>query len=135
MFEQSADSPKSKLAQPRVLITCEERFFALPQRKMNVHAAAVVFKDGFRHEGNGLFVPLSDVLCDVLVPQHLVAHLNERREAHIDLRLTGRCHFMVVSFDSDAHFHHLAHHLRAQVVIGIRRAYREVPAFVARFVA
>ena len=48
------------------------------------------------------FAPLSGgVLDHVLVQQHLVGHLGERRVSHVDLGLPGGAHFVMVHFDLD----------------------------------
>ncbi len=42
---------------------------------------------------------LGDVLADVLVPHHLVAHPEEVAEPHVNLALPGGGHFVVVRLD------------------------------------
>ena len=107
---------------------------ALPQGDVRVHAAAVVLEDRLGHERDGLAVTLRDVLADVLVPHELIGHLQQRGVVHVDLALPGGGHLVMVRFDDDADLAHLVDHLPAEIVVGVGRADRKVPALEAGFV-
>ncbi len=74
-------------------------------------------------------------LHDVLVDHQLVGHLEERREAHVDLGLPRRRHLVVVRLDDDPEILHLQDHLAADVLLGVGRRDREVAFLEARLVA
>ena len=67
MFQNSADEKKRDLTQACVTIPSEKRFFRFPKRNVSVHPAAIVAKDWFWHERDGLVVLPRDVANDVLV--------------------------------------------------------------------
>ena len=89
------------LAEPGVLVSGEKGIAALPEADMGVHAGPVVGEKGLGHEGDGLVVSFGHVLDDVLEPHELVAHLDQGLELHVDFRLTGRSHLVMLAF----HFH------------------------------
>ena len=66
MLQQPAGGVQAHLAQAGVAVAREERLAALPERRVRVHAAAVVLEDRLRHERHRLAVALRDVLADVL---------------------------------------------------------------------
>ena len=125
MLEQAAGGVEAHLAEPGVAVAGEQRLAALPQRRVRVHAAAVVFEDRLRHERHRLAVALRDVLADVLVPHELIGHLEQRLELHVDFALAGRRDLVVVRLDDDPDLAHLVDHLAAQVVVRVGRADRE----------
>ena len=76
--------------QARVAVAGEEVLAALPEREVHVHAAAVVAEQRLGHEGRpSCRACLADVLDDVLVLQHVVGHLHQRRRSACRSR-TGR---------------------------------------------
>src|SRR3972149_4807892 len=87
MLQDPADCMKGHFRETRIAVPCKQVLIALPEGNMNVHAAPVVSEKRLRHEGHGLSVLLGRILDDVLVLQHIVGHLNQRTESHIDLRL------------------------------------------------
>ncbi len=68
----------------------------------------------------------ADVLDDVLVGHHLVAHLGQRREAHVDLGLAGGADLVVLDLDRDPGLDQLEHDLGPQVLELVRRRDGEV---------
>ena len=70
----------------------------------------------------------------VLVPHELVGHLQERRIPHVDFALPRGGYLVVVRFDDNTDLAHLIDHLSAEIVVGIGRADRKVPALEARLV-
>ena len=70
----------------------------------------------------------------VLIPHELIGHLQEWRVAHVDLTLPRGGHLVMVRFDDDADLAHLVDHLPAEIVVGVGRADRKVPALEAGFV-
>ena len=135
VLEQAARGPEAELAQPGVAVAGEQRLAALPQRRVRVHAAAVVLEDRLRHERHRLAVALRDVLADVLVPHELIGHLDQRLELHVDFALAGRGDLVMVRLDDDPDLAHLVDHLAAQVVVGVGRADGKVASLEARLVA
>ena len=131
MREQAAGGMKPEVAQAGISRAGEERLPALPQRRVRVHAAAVVLEDRLRHERHRLAVPLRDVLADVLVPHELIGHFQQWLKLHVDLGLSGGGDFVVMRFDDDADLAHLVHHLAAQIVIGVGGTHREIAALEA----
>ena len=113
----------------------EQRLAALPERLVGVHAGAVVAEERLGHERRGLAVLLGDVLDDVLVHMHLVGHLHQAVEAHVDLGLAGGGHFVVLSSTWMPTFSISMHHLGADVLLGVGGRHREVAFLVARLVA
>src|SRR5262249_28723796 len=89
---QAAGGGQSQGAQTRVARAGVEVLAVLPQRRVYQHAAAVVAEQRLGHERRRLAVPLGDVLDDVLVLEHVVGHLDERRVAHIDGALAAGRH-------------------------------------------
>jgi hypothetical protein len=100
-----------------------------------MHAGAVVAENRLRHEGRGLAVLAGNVLDDVLVPHQVVAHFQQRREAHVDLGLARSGHLVVLLLYGDADPLHRHHHFLADVVLRVGGRHREVALLVARLVA
>ncbi len=135
VLEQPADGVQGQFAEARVLPAREQRLALFPERDVRVHAAAVVLENRLGHEGDRFAGPLGHVAGDVLEPHHLVAHLEQRAELHVDLGLPGGAHLVMMSLDLDAHLLHLVDHLAAEVVVGVGRADREVAALEGGLVA
>ena len=70
---------------------------------MDVHAAAVVADDGFRHEGQRLAIAMSDVLQRVFQNLHFVGFLGQRICSDVDLALARRGHLMMMHLEFEAH--------------------------------
>ena len=107
----------------------------LPEGEVRVHAAAVVVEERLGHERHRLAVLAGHVLDHVLVLEQLVRHLDQRAEAHVDLRLAAGRHLVVLRLDRDADLLEGQHHLAADVLLAVRRRNREVAFLVARLVA
>ncbi len=73
-----------------------------------------------------------DVLDHVLEDHHLVAHLRERVEPHVDLGLACRANLVVLDLDPHAGLDQLEHDLGAKVLELVCRRHREVALFVPR---
>jgi len=99
-----------------------------------VHAGPVVPKQRLGHEGDRLPIPPGHVLDDVLVPLEPVGHLDQGRRLHVDFRLPGGGHFVVLAFHGNPHLLHDQDHLGAQVLLGIHGGHGEIPLFVAGLV-
>src|SRR5438270_13980391 len=91
-----------------------------------MHSAAVVAKDGLRHERDRLAVATGHVLDDVFVEQHLVGGVEKRVVLQVDLSLAARRDFVVMAFDFHAAALHGDHHLRAQILVMVGGSDREV---------
>ena len=135
MLQDAADVVHAELAHAPVAVAREERLLALPDRLVDVHAAAVVAEDRLRHEGRRLAIAAGDVLDDVLVPHERVAHLDQRQEAQVDLGLPGGRHLVVVLLHAVADLLHFADHLGADVLLRVGGLDGEVALLVTRLVA
>ena len=124
-----------QVAQARILMPRKQRFAFLPERLMGVHAAAVVPKKRFGHQGDGLAMLAGHVLEHVFVEHHVVGGLDQRVEAEVDLRLARSGHFMVLALDLDAQLLHRQAHLGADVLLRVQGRDGEIAFFVADFVA
>src|SRR5947209_3708725 len=98
---------------------------------MRVHTTAVIAEKRLGHEGCSLAVLLSYIAHDVFVEHHIVRGLHERVESLIDLALTRRRHFVMVTFDGDSTLLHGVHHLCAKVLIMVRWWNRKITFFIA----
>src|SRR5690348_15631587 len=99
MLEQTADVPQGKLRQARISIAGKQWLSTLPERLVRMHSAAVVAKDGLRHERDRLAVATGHVLDDVFVEQHLVGGAEKRVVLQVDLSLAARRDFVMMAFD------------------------------------
>ena len=77
MLDQAADGVEAEVAQPGVAVAGEERFVALPERQVRVHARAVVAEERLGHEGRGLAGVAGDVADDVPRRHDLVGALHQ----------------------------------------------------------
>ena len=102
VLEEAADGVEGHVAQSGIPAAGEQRLAALPDRDVGVHAGAVVAEERLGHGGDRLVVLLGHVLDDVLVEHHLVGHVHQLVELHVDFRLAGRAHFVVLGLDADA---------------------------------
>ena len=91
-----------------------------------MHPRAVVAEERLWHERHGQPVPTGDVLGDVLVAEQAVGHAGEGRVLHVDLRLPGVPHLVVLHLDLDAPLLHLERHLAAHIQLRVRRGDGEV---------
>ena len=108
-------------------------FSGFPDRLMHVHARAVVAEHRLRHEGRRLAVNMRHVVDHVFVDLQRIARLGDRPE--LDAEFMLRCaHLVVMLFGGDTHVGHHRQHLRAKILGGVDRRYREVAAFRARTV-
>ena len=78
---------------------------------------------------------VGDIFQDIFEPDELVAHLQQRLEAHVDFGLAGGGHFVVLAFHVDAELFQGQHHLAAQVLKLVGGRYGEVTLLVTGFVA
>ncbi len=100
-----------------------------------MHAGAVVAEERLGHEGHGLARAPCDVLDDVLELHDVVAGVQQRVEAVVDLLLTGGAHLVVRALEVKANFAEHRAHLVAKVGELVAGAHGEVAALVARLVA
>ena len=136
MLEDAADVVQAHLRDVRVPAALVEEVLAvLPDRLVSVHARAVVLEERLGHEGGRLAPLLGGVLGAVLVPAHLVGHLRQRVEAHVDLGLPARGHLVMVHLDPDPDRLQGQHHVGADVLELVHGRHREVALLVARLVA
>ncbi len=99
MAQQSADVPERHLAQSGVIVAGKQRLAFSPQALVRVHAAAVIAKQRFRHEGDCFPVLIGDIAHDVLVEHHVVGRFHEGVEALVDFALPAGRHLVVMAFD------------------------------------
>ncbi|MBA7589415.1 hypothetical protein ES708_31500 [subsurface metagenome] len=135
MLENPADRVQTGIGETGISLAGKGVGVPLPQRNVDVHAAAVVVENRFGHESNRLVVPASGVLDHVLVLKQLVRHGHQARKAHVDLSLTSRGCLMVLRLDFDSDTFENQHHLGAQILLAVRRRNRKVPFFVPGLVA
>ena len=69
---------------------------------MTVHARPVVAKQRFRHERRRFAELISSIANDILEDLQAVGCSQHRRVTEVDLTLTSRCHFVVMTFNRDA---------------------------------
>ena len=74
-------------------------------------------------------------LDHVLVDHHLVGHGEQRAEPHVDLRLAGGAHLVVLDLDVDPHLDHREDHFGADVLVLVHRGDGEVAFLIAGPVA
>ena len=134
MFQDPADVKQSQLTQACILVTGKERFAIFPERRVSVHTGTVVAKERFRHEGHYLVVLLGNVLQDVFVVHHHVAHGPKRRKTDVDFCLTGGRDFMMLPFNRNAGFFQFQTHLISEILESIGRRHREIPFLVTDLV-
>ena len=133
MLEQTTDVVLGGLGKTSItLLIIEDVLAILPHGRVNMHTGAVVAEDGLGHESYGLAVFTSHVLDDVLVPHHLVRHLQRLGELHVDLALPAGGHLVVMAFDVQAAADHRIHHLGAQILIVVDGRQREIAFLIAR---
>ena len=78
---------------------------------------------------------LATFLTMYLYFEHVVGHLDQRGEAHVDLALAAGGDFVVLGLDLQAALDHGQHHLGADVVQRVGRRHREIAFLVAELVA
>lgn len=101
--EEAADVVSGHFGEECVARFVEEEWLVVfPEALMDVHAASVVAKEWFGHEGGGVAQFARGGAYDVFVEHELVGHEEEWFEAHVDFALTGGGDFVVVDFDVDA---------------------------------
>ena len=135
VLEQAADGVQGHVRQAGIAGAGEQIVAVLPQRRMDVHAGAVVQEDRLGHERGRLAVLAGDVLDDVLVLQHVVGHLDQRSVAHVDLALAAGGDLVMMGLDLEAALDHRQHHLGAHIVQGVGRRTGEIAFLVAELVA
>ena len=135
VLDDPADVVEGYLREVGVAVAVEQRLATLPDRLVGVLTGAVVTKQRLRHEGDALAVAPRHVLHDVLVEEHLIRHVQERREAHVDLRLAGGGDLVVLALDGDPTRLELEDHLGAQVLLLVDRGDRDVAGLLADLVA
>ncbi len=135
MAEQAADGVHAHVRQAGITGAGINIDAVLPQGSVHVHAGAVVHEERLGHESGRLAILLGDVLDDVLVLEHVVGHLHERGEAHVDLALAARGDLVVLGFDLQAALDHREHHLGADVVKSVGGGHGEVAFLVTELVA
>ena len=102
---------------------------------MAVHTGTVIAKHRFWHKGRGFAETVCDVMHNVFVNLNFVRFFGHGVKAGRDFVLARSRHFVVVSFNNQAHLFHDHTHGGADI---LRRVYwrnREVTAFHARTVA
>ncbi len=91
-----------------------------------MHAAPVILKNRFGHEGDGLVISLGDIFTNVFVPHKLVGHFQQVRKLHIYFALAGGGNFMVMGFYDNADFAHFIYHFTTKIMIRVGWADREI---------
>ena len=135
MFDDAADVVERGVAQAGIAVACEQVLTVFPDGLVNVHTAAVVAHDGFRHEGGCFAEVVGNVLNHVFHVLGLVGAFNQSSEARADFHLTAGTDFAVVHFHFDAKFFQNVYHRGAQILTAVNRRNRCVTAFDGRAVA
>src|SRR6516225_11437115 len=97
---------------------------------MGVHSGTVVAEQRLWHESHDFIIFLRDILKDVLVVHHMIAHETEGCEANVDLCLTGGRDFMVLPLDRYSSLFQFQAHFVTNVLKCIRWRNWEIPLFV-----
>src|SRR6516225_4738107 len=97
---------------------------------MGVHSGTVVAEQRLWHESHDFIIFLRDILKDVLVVHHMIAHETEGCEANVDLCLTGGRDFMVLPLDR----HPGLFQFKTHFVTGVWKAIRWRNAKITLFV-
>ena len=105
VLDDAADEIEAHVGKACISVTCKQRFLALPDRQVGVHARAVIFLDRFGHEGRGLAISMRHLMHDILIDLHAVGGLRQRAKGQTKLVLGGG-DFMVVLVARQAHFEH-----------------------------
>ena len=106
MLQQATDVVTRQVRQASVAdLVVEQRFPALPQALVHMHAGPVVLKQRLGHEGDRVASRLGDVLDDVLERHEVVGGLQQGAEPEVDLCLTGGADLVVLHLDVDARRH------------------------------
>ncbi|MNW63133.1 hypothetical protein D3C74_413090 [compost metagenome] len=100
---------------------------------MNVHAAAVIAEQWFRHECCYFAVLACSVLHNIFVSQEIVSCFLQGVKTEVDFRLACSRHFMVVTFDFKTRFAKQTAHFTADILLGIYWSYWNISALNANF--
>ncbi len=92
-------------------------------------------KSGLGIKVTVLLFLLATFFEDVLEPHELVAHLDQGLEFHVDFRLSGRGHLMVLRLYFHTELFQNQDHLGAQVLLAVGGRNREIAFFVAGLIA
>ena len=134
MLDDTADIVEAFFRQTCIFVARKERLLIFPDRHMNMHACAVIIPHWFWHECRCFAVGVRDILDDIFIKLHVVAHLKKGVELHAELVLS-RGHFMVMLFRAQAELFHDGEHFAAHVLGGVDWGNGEVAAFRSRAVA
>ena len=99
-----------------------------------MHTGTVVAKHWFWHEGRSFTETVRNVVHNVFVDLNFVRFFGHGVEAGSHFVLTRSRHFVVVSFNNQAHLFHHQTHGGTNVLCRVDRRNREVTAFHARTV-
>ena len=136
MLEDAADVVAGHVRELGVSgLVKEQRFAALPDRRVNMHARAVVSEDRLRHESGRLAVLPGDVLDDVLKLHDIVSAARQGVETPIDLGLTCCAHLMVGALDLHAKALHDGDDFVTQITKMVGRGDRKISALVFHLVS
>jgi len=91
-------------------------------------------KQRLGHKGDRLIISFATFFKDIFKPHELVPHLDQGPEFHVDLRLAGRGHFMMLGLYFYAKLLQDHDHLSPQVLLAVGRGYREVAFFMSGFI-
>src|SRR5215212_2811059 len=102
MFQQAADVIAGGVRKSRVPIAGKEWFLTFPQRLVTVHSRTVIAIQWLRHERRGLAKLVCSIADYVFKYLKIIGRSQHRRVAKIDLTLTRRRNFVVMTFDGHA---------------------------------
>ena len=133
MLDDAADEEQRHFAEAGILVASEQRGLAVPDRKVGVHAAAVVVLDRLGHESRSLAIGMGYLVHDVLVHLHAIGRFDQLAERQAQFVL-GAGHFVVVLVARQAHFQHGGNHFGAQINGAVHRGAGEITTLGARTV-
>ena len=135
VFDDAADVIKGGIGQTGIAVACEQVLTVFPNGLVDVHTAAVVTHNRFRHKCSGFAEVVGNVLNHVFHVLGLVGAFNQSGKTGTDFHLAAGTDFGVMNFHFDAEFFQNIDHGRTQVLTAVNRRNRCVTAFDGRAVA
>jgi len=135
MFQNSADRMHGGFRHARVALAGKQVLVPFPQRKVHMHATAVVAEERLGHKGRRLVIFARHVLDNIFVLKHGVGHVHQGPKAHVNFALTSRGHFVMLALDGNADPFQGQHHFTADILERVRWGHGEITFLVPDFVA
>ena len=102
---------------------------------MDMHAAACLSGDRFRHQSRRAAIPGCFIFNDILGSHGIVGKGEHVAQLDFDLHLSASADFMVMILDVDAPVLHIQAHLAAKVIHDIHRKGHMITGAVADLIA